>query len=201
MTEDWTTRGKRRPEDQQLDYAWAAGFFDGEGNVHINKNFYTTGRLHINLTVQMVQKDRRPLDKFAAVFDDIRSKGSIHVVRRHYGTRSYWQLGYGGWRAAAVLQHMLPYLTLKREVAEVGIELSRDIQAYKPKSRRQGLTPAIIEYRTSLFDKVKWLNTGRWAAATTKRVGPDASPVCDSLDCNDDKVAEHGRNDRVTETV
>jgi len=46
------------------DWAWAAGFFDGEGNVASRDNS-SGGR---QIKVQVTQKDRRVLEKIQSIF-------------------------------------------------------------------------------------------------------------------------------------
>ena len=51
----------------ELDIAWAAGFFDGEGNVRVVKQT-RDGRENRWVHMQIGQSDRRPLDRFRAIF-------------------------------------------------------------------------------------------------------------------------------------
>jgi len=178
------------------DYAWAAGFFDGEGCVSLGERTRRPGQTYPGLSVIVVQKDRRALDQFYAIFN---STEKISVVTRTHFKRPYYRLSLSGNRAVEVLTAMLPYLTVKREVALVGLALQQSINEHSRSVRASGLPAEVLEYRRSLIVKAKWLNTGRWAAATTKSRGSaptEAVTGCDSLVCNDDKVAEAGRNDQ-----
>jgi hypothetical protein len=170
----------------QTQYAWAAGFSDGEACVSLQrqKGYYCV-RFHL------VQKDIRPLEHFKAIFE---LDETIHVVHQNHHKRDYFRLTVSGKRAAEILTLMLPYLTLKREVAEVAIELSRTMESVSYAERLAGLTTDEKAKRELLYQRAKWLNSGRWAAAETKPRGPGRgrkpNPVSDSPNCSDDKSAE-----------
>lgn len=164
----------------ETDYAWAAGFFDGEGCVSIySQKRYTCARVHI------VQKDIGPLLRFQVIFG---SKERIGSVTRSNRKHRYYRLTFSGQRAADVLAKMLPYLTLKREVALVALQLQDSVNKFSVRERLAVLPESEMEYRRSLSGRAKWLNSGRWAAATTKPSGPETG--CDSLNCTDGKDAE-----------
>jgi hypothetical protein len=164
----------------QTQYAWAAGFFDGEGCVSLHsQGRYTVAR------IVLVQKDIRPLLKFKQVFDLTETLG---IVTRENRRHDYYRLTLSGQTAADVLTKMLPYLSLKREVAEVALDLQVSVVRYSPKERSAGLPDSEMQYRKSLVDKAKYLNSGRWAAAETKPSGRESA--CDSPNCSDDKAAE-----------
>lgn len=165
----------------QTDYAWAAGFFDGEGCVSLH-----TQRTFTVLRLVLVQKDIRPLEHFKAIFE---SSERIGTTRRADRKHTYYRLTYSGDRAADVLQKMLPYLTLKREVAQVGLDLQANVNANKFRYGCSGMPPELKLQRAALVDRAKWLNTGRWAAAETKPSGP-LTEVCDSPNCSDGKATE-----------
>ncbi|HKT90082.1 MAG TPA: LAGLIDADG family homing endonuclease [Candidatus Sulfotelmatobacter sp.] len=164
----------------ETDYAWAAGFFDGEGCVSIySQKRYTCARVHI------VQKDIRPLIRMSKMFGERERIGSVkRADRRH----TYYRLTFSGQRAADVLEKMLPYLSLKREVAMLALQLQESVNKFSVKERTNVLPDSEMAYRRSLSEKAKWLNSGRWAAATTKPSGPETG--CDSLNCTDGKGAE-----------
>jgi len=50
----------------QLDLAWAAGFFDGEG--HIGCILYKGMRQYPRMQISLTQKDGRPLDRWYKIF-------------------------------------------------------------------------------------------------------------------------------------
>jgi len=175
----------------QTEYAWAAGFFDGEGCVSIsctNRN-----RRHYQLMVQVAQKDIKPLEAWREIFQI--STPIRETSRARHGVISYYhRLFFHGPEARRVLQLMLPYLRLKREVAEAGIEFQNSIeQFYSHRGRYSKLPDHVITSREILYQRVKWLNRGRFATATTKPEGlvqTERAQVSDSLNSRDDKAGE-----------
>lgn len=117
------------------DYAWAAGFWDGEGCVFFSRIRRVAPRqneFYSHISARVTQKDRRILDRFAALFPF----GSVHPTLDRKHDRTYWE-----WRISKVAD-LEPFLTLlwpylgetKREQAE------RCIAAYHavPDKRRRG---------------------------------------------------------------
>jgi hypothetical protein len=168
---------------EQTQYAWAAGFFDGEGCVSLShQGRWTCAR------IILVQKDPRPLEHFKLAFD---LDEKISPQHRRHGKKmcTYLRLVVSGRRAADVLTKMLPYLTLKRAVAEVAIDLQSRVNSQGGYTRWRKMSDDELAVRRGLVEKAKWLNSGRWAAATTKPTDP-VQPGCDSLNCTDSKGAE-----------
>ena len=176
----------------QTDYAWAAGFVDADGCISLHPqrlNGYTSPIVQLII----VQKDIVGLEHFRAIFD---GKEKISPVYRHKKTFMYWRLVFSTKRAAHVLQLILPYLVLKREVAQVALELQNDIDTRSPwqqgkigRGYKAAFPPEVLAYRRSLHERAKWLNSGRWAAATTERENQEVTSGSDSLACNNGKVA------------
>ena len=104
------------------DLAYAAGVIDGEGCIRINRSPYgshETRPTNYNLVVSVLTCDRvLPAflhSLFGGSFRDYRFKSKrLHV---HWSVRSA--------HAEAVLRALLPYLKLKREQAEVGLEFRK----------------------------------------------------------------------------
>lgn len=169
----------------EIDRAWAAGFFDGEGCVNIR----SSRERYFNLTIIVAQKVEAPLVRFAEI---VGSAAKIGTTRRF--NRNYFRLTLCGSEAATALEMMLPHLTVKRDVAEAGVSLQRLVDS----GRGRSLSTKSVARRKELADKVAWLNTGRWAAAETKSSGSrgEHPEGCDSPSCNYEKVAESGGNVR-----
>jgi hypothetical protein len=100
----------------EIEVAWAAGFFDGEGCVSAKR----AGRRY-NLMIAVTQIDLRPLLKMRRLFG-----GFIcaHPARKE-GWAKWYQWVASACQAAQALKAMLPYLMVKREVAELGLALQR----------------------------------------------------------------------------
>src|SRR5258708_5563298 len=145
---------------EQTQYAWAAGFFDGEGCVSLHRQGrWTCAR------IILVQKDIRPLEQFRSIFD---CTEMLSVVTRRNRRNHYYRLVISGRKAADVLTKMLPYLTLKRAVAEVALDLQSRVDSQGGYNRWSVMSDEELAVRNALVEKAKWLNSGRWAAAETK---------------------------------
>ena len=99
-----------------VELAYLAGFFDGEGSISIlNK-----GPRKLGLHLQVSQTVKEPLDRFQERFG-----GSIHLTSRGqspFSRKPIWAWHAGPRDGATALAALLPYLLVKREQAEVAIE-------------------------------------------------------------------------------
>jgi hypothetical protein len=82
---------------------WAAGFFDGEGCIGIQKQ--QRGR-YWYLNVQITQKDRRPLDRFLSAVDGL---GTIGGPYERDGMKHRYRVS--GVAAEQVLEWLRPWLS------------------------------------------------------------------------------------------
>lgn len=90
----------------KIDLAYAAGFFDGEGCIHMRPN----GQIHIDMT----QYDTRPLQYIQE------ATGSILRFRKN--GKEYRLKTSNRELVVKFLKLVLPYLVLKREQAQLAIE-------------------------------------------------------------------------------
>lgn len=153
------------------DYAWAAGFFDGEGSVSIKKSSASKTGNSFQLLLHAAQVDPEPLEKMKNIFG-----GNLCSYERQrkglsYAER-YWEWGLVGSGAKQALLAMLPYLTIKRERAEMAV----DFQSVLEERGRGGkLSIDEVETRKAFYDgmrQLNWLATSEArAAAETKSKG------------------------------
>lgn len=94
---------------RELLVSWAAGFLDGEGCIGIYKF-----QAHMQFSLSTSQKDVRALNRLQDLFG-----GTIY---RQTDTVSQWRLQSKG-RAYDALKELLPLLVVKREQAELFLEL------------------------------------------------------------------------------
>jgi len=178
------------------DFAWAAGFFDGEGSVSVRKNWNKLLNRHAyQLYVKAAQVEREPLEKMQRLFG-----GAIGIVKPHGPNDSpAFDWAVTGPTADLALKLMLPYLTLKRERALLGIEFQLQVGRGRP--RKAFDFPARLLKQQEYYERMKVLNlryAQRRAAAETESRGSQAMQLAgsDSPVCIDSKDAESGRNDR-----
>jgi hypothetical protein len=91
-----------------IELAWAAGFFDGEGNANYCVRRYRDGHgVSRSLTVQISQVGRASLDRFAGAV------GVGHVTgpyRKRGGRPAHKYAAHGRDAAARILELLSPYL-------------------------------------------------------------------------------------------
>ena len=141
-------------------WAWAAGFFDGEGTIGIKKNYSKTSKNpSFSLHVKVAQTERHPLD----MIQEMVGSGTVHKMvreRQRKGkmqTETYHSYEVTGSASLVVLESMLPYLTVKKERAEVAIKFRKIIEARGNMGSRP-LTPEQIEEGWYYFNLMKKLN-------------------------------------------
>lgn len=100
-----------------IELAYVAGFFDGEGSITIT----TRKRGDLFLNVVLVQTDRDILEWVRAVLD---CGGSIYSRSRagSLGKKECFALQWSGLSAGSVLLKLLPHLRVKKSKAAIAIE-------------------------------------------------------------------------------
>lgn len=133
--------------------AWAAGFFDGEGNVSLSHRKKT----YPQIVFQIAQSDRRPLDRFAAAVGGGTVRGPYqHKNKAH---RPYFVFAFQGFeRVSAGISLLWPWLSEpKREQAKRALDgirpyvLTRFIRG----AGRAVLTIAQAEELRSEYDNLR----------------------------------------------
>jgi hypothetical protein len=116
-------RGERataneRPVDPYF-AAWAAGFFDGEGCVSSGTATDRKGRHRARFQVIVSQAVEAPLaelcDRYGGTVRLVPARNPVH--------KDQWRWQITGLAAADFLRDILPYLRVKREVTELGLQL------------------------------------------------------------------------------
>ena len=101
---------------KDIDLAYMAGFFDGEGCISVRRKRVPQGQKHRHymLTISVGQISCIPLQPFL-------EHGGKLFQNEYKGTLMYyWRLS--GYDATDFLKLILPYLLLKKELAELAIE-------------------------------------------------------------------------------
>jgi hypothetical protein len=136
------------------DVAWAAGFFDGEGFVTIQKRNskaksgkrYESYYLRIGINHVAVE----PLNEMLRIFGGTIRKQSAHSVVGNRHQRHSWQMSCT--QAKEALITMMPYFRNKQKAAELGIELQNTMGTTSKTSDEVQI------YRALLKDKLQNLN-------------------------------------------
>jgi hypothetical protein len=131
------------------EFAWAAGFFDGEGWVKIQKRG-SKKYLGYYLRIGINHVDPAPLYKLQKLFG-----GSVRHDKKVNGNRKpryVWTLSTKN--AKEFLSALMPYLVNKREVASLGLEFQDTIGA-----TGQKVSEDTQLFRALLADRIKYLNS------------------------------------------
>ena len=114
----------RREIQQQVDLAWAAGFFDGEGSITLARIRRTCGnRVNYRTRVYIAQNCLETLNKFRDRVDE--NCFAIQLPLRETYTRPIYQLSYDGIHGYRLLKKLRPYLIRKASEADVIFEFYR----------------------------------------------------------------------------
>lgn len=132
----------------ELDLAWAAGFFDGEGCISAPVRVRVRNRRDYSLSLYVGQVDPRPLMRLRSYF------GGEVVPRTSWGKgRPIFMWRVSGTTAEATLRLLLPYLMVKEEQARLALELRDRIGRYVRVGPR--VTEVETEARMALVAAIK----------------------------------------------
>lgn len=146
-----------------MNFGWLAGFFDGEGCIHVQHNHakrVDRNGVHIrndyHLQISITQNDRWVLEEIQSVFG-----GQVY---RHAGRRCH------RWRVVSLtalpfLMAIQPYVKVKKEQVDLAIKFLETI-------RTKNLGPVKIEastiaYRARLADAIKSAKIGSLKTSET----------------------------------
>jgi len=124
------------------EWAWIAGFFDGEGCVRITlENVQKRKSRHSLLYASISNTDRRPLDWIKD-----QCGGYLHPVGSRL--KVCWQLELGSARAERFLRAIRPYLQVKDMQVDIALKFRETFDPHYPK--KLGLTSDILARREEL---------------------------------------------------
>jgi LAGLIDADG endonuclease len=140
---------------REIRLAWAAGFLDGEGCIHIAKQRYRSERsVTYRLGVHVTQNDRTVLERFR---EAVGIDAPIYRLKRAKNhRRQCFTLNFSGHSALALLTVLLAYLERKRNEAQAALDFwARGRVGVRFGARR--LDPALVAVREHYFLLLKQL--------------------------------------------
>jgi hypothetical protein len=151
-----------------LDWAWMAGFFDGEGCIRVNeyqrKSKAKGGgptRYQVTLVMHIVQVDRAPLDRVLR----ITGTGTVKPRKKWKKWKKNWQDSYewiagGSLQIKPVLEKLRSLCVLKSPQIDAALEL---LNSYGTRgcNGNQRLASTAIEERKLIVDRIKKLKKTR----------------------------------------
>lgn len=135
------------------DYAYLAGFFDGEGCVYISKTSATTYTLYV-----MISQAKG--DVLGWLHDEF---GGSLTHKRHSVTneRKYWCWKISGAIAEDFLHRIYPYVIQKSKEIDVAFRLCEHKRAYSLKSlaglKQQGTIERVLREREQMKQEISGL--------------------------------------------
>lgn len=131
--------------------AWAAGFFDGEGYVNIQKRSHQKYIGHY-LRIGINHVAPEPLIEMQKLFGGSITKSS--KVRGNRKPRHRWVTSTKN--AAEALKQMMPFFRNKNNVAEVALDFQATVSAA---NRGQMMSDEMLNYREWCKDEIQRLNS------------------------------------------
>lgn len=144
-----------RTPRSEIRLAWAAGFLDGEGCIHIAKQRYKGTRADTyRLGVHVTQNDRTVLERFREV---VGIDAPIYRVKRAKNhRRQCFTLNFSGRSALALITLLLEFLERKRDEAQAALDFWLNGRVGQRFGAR-GLDPAVVAIREHYFHLLKQL--------------------------------------------
>jgi len=137
-------------DNRTIDIAWAAGFFDGEGCIHIGRVFRGVRPVYVPM-ITVSQVAREPLDELQRLF----AGGIYNASSGRPNSKPLLAWKAAGGDAERAVREMIPYLLVKRAQAEVFLAFRERITQTVG---RGGLSEIEVAARDSLRDQMAALN-------------------------------------------
>jgi hypothetical protein len=140
---------------EQIDIAWAAGFVDGEGCLHIGKQKYDHGRkVYYRLRLHVSQNNYEVLAKLKATLAI--HANIIAIKRTHETNKQVYTLNYDGKHAYKAIMKLRPYLVRKRFEADAAHDFWVEGKL-EQKTGRKPVKVELMEIRERGYKKLQKL--------------------------------------------
>ena len=139
-----------------LDLAWAAGFIDGEGCIHIAPQKYGKNKekVYYRLRLHIGQNNFEALDK---VKSSLGEHGNIIPIKRTTAVnRQVYTLNYDGVHAYKVIMKLMPFLIRKKCEAQAANEFWVKGRL-EEKTGRKPVRPELLKIREHWYRKLQKL--------------------------------------------
>lgn len=146
----------------QTECAWAAGLFDGEGCICIER--YRPGRkcgersVKFRFRIRVGMTSAQPVLRLRQIF----GFGAISSQERKNGWKRKFTWAIEGERAARAVTLMLPYFTVKQQEAQLGLEFMEFQRRSVPASSGcKGATYATLQERQRFYEAMLALKVSK----------------------------------------
>ena len=138
----------------EIELAWAAGFFDGEGCVSVVKRHTGSSAkrsyLYYQLNLNAPQINKDPLLKLKSLFG-----GQVRCTRSYGNRRPSFVWTLHAALAEKALRALLPYLIVKKAEAELALQYRATIKPAGNYGRRRVLTDWDWAERTAISEALQ----------------------------------------------
>lgn len=143
----------------ELELAWAAGFFDGEGHVGIKRSHERRKcgiYMSLNLVVTVANTHAPTIAKFMQIVG-VSGNTCVYPDRRPENKRNriLYTARFSANHAYIVLKLLLPYLVTRKEQAEVGIAFRETFTTRKGRGKGHPIPPDVLELREQFALQLK----------------------------------------------
>lgn len=131
---------------KQINYSWAAGFFDGEGHVRA----WLDGRNWLDICLSASNTDKKTILRFKTIV------GQGQIFLRKTKTRPIWIWSASTQQGAKVARLLYPFSITKRKQLRLYIQLAEKTRG---KRKRGLITPKLTEWRQKIIKQIselKW---------------------------------------------
>lgn len=139
-----------RNMEKELEYAWAAGFIDGEGCIRVSRFVVSPTYTSHNLRLQVGVCHLESLERLKGIF----GVGGIYLAAQRSAKQNEaytWVVT--GLDAIAVIKHIMPFLVTKRVEAQVALRMEPLLGfTYK---FRQRVDPEIVRQREEICKELR----------------------------------------------
>lgn len=142
----------------ETDYAWAAGIIDGEGAILMTRNAPGTNRrktlsFQVRISVRMTHNET--IRRLGRIFGGTIKGAKARDPKRHRPTLDWYV---GDLLTVDVLTKVLPYLTTKREQADLVLEFRQRCFPKLPGGRGATCPDDLVKLRRKYFERLRELN-------------------------------------------
>ncbi len=135
------------------DWAWLAGFVDGEGSIYLRLEGRKRVKPYHHLRIQITNTRKDVLELIAFKFGGhVNTQGRIPNA----GRKPVYRWNAAAKQAEIILKNLYPYLILKKDQAEIGIEFLKTKMRNRKGSQR--LPSGVFDIRSNLTQKMYKLN-------------------------------------------
>ena len=135
------------------DVAYLAGIVDGEGSICIKRQDAQYNP-QFKLLLRVMNTSRDLIDHLQGIFG-----GHVHQMKQVTREKTLYELWWAGYDAKPLLELLVPYLVIKKEQAELGIDFQNFVaKRHESRGLKAKQSELDIEVQDVLYECAKELN-------------------------------------------